>query len=77
MVCNDWLGLFQCPGLSVLALSSRFDGLAVSVAVAVAVVLSVLALSSRFDGRRSAVGLWRLSYLSVLALSSRFDGPRC
>ena len=36
--------------LSVLALSSRFDGPMSFVVLCVALILSVLALSSRFDG---------------------------
>ena len=40
--------------LSVLALSSRFDGLVCPAARHAAASLSVLALSSRFDGRRQA-----------------------
>ena len=62
--------------LSVLALSSRFDGLnLLHKEVATTNSLSVLALSSRFDGRAagSRREYWRP--LSVLALSSRFDGP--
>ena len=38
------------PQLSVLALSSRFDGLCCSLSVPGDARLSVLALSSRFDG---------------------------
>ena len=60
--------------LSVLALSSRFDGRVRFLRFTVNFELSVLALSSRFDGlskdRRSNIR----ENLSVLALSSRFDG---
>ena len=61
-------------GLSVLALSSRFDGHVYSRQSDTLKKLSVLALSSRFDGPGGKrVGLLDLD-LSVLALSSRFDG---
>ena len=60
--------------LSVLALSSRFDGRRLRSYRERDDSLSVLALSSRFDGpiisRPVAVDV----SLSVLALSSRFDG---
>ena len=39
--------------LSVLALSSRFDGRIARLVVAAVCELSVLALSSRFDGRNA------------------------
>ena len=39
--------------LSVLALSSRFDGLSSSCVLLLSIALSVLALSSRFDGHGS------------------------
>ena len=62
--------------LSVLALSSRFDGQPhVGGWPYSCYMLSVLALSSRFDGRSEEP--WEnlpLALLSVLALSSRFDG---
>ena len=63
--------------LSVLALSSRFDGPQQHPAPCDdGVPLSVLALSSRFDGPpdRNDVA-FAVALLSVLALSSRFDGP--
>ena len=61
--------------LSVLALSSRFDGrLAAGVDTKIE-PLSVLALSSRFDGLLLGREIAQRGYLSVLALSSRFDGP--
>ena len=61
--------------LSVLALSSRFDGPDDQVEDPVVFTLSVLALSSRFDGRSTRrPGLVLVLRLSVLALSSRFDG---
>ena len=61
--------------LSVLALSSRFDGLGRNHRLLPnGLWLSVLALSSRFDGHR-CMPHWPLCHrLSVLALSSRFDG---
>ena len=62
--------------LSVLALSSRFDGLGNPVIFEAGSVLSVLALSSRFDGHRWPTSATERTQLSVLALSSRFDGPR-
>ena len=64
------------PRLSVLALSSRFDGLGRLLARQRHHHLSVLALSSRFDGRYSTRRDIIPPVLSVLALSSRFDG-RC
>ena len=63
-----------CCSLSVLALSSRFDGLTTAWTGILAVFLSVLALSSRFDGQKRAGILPDFHRLSVLALSSRFDG---
>ena len=61
--------------LSVLALSSRFDGLFVYIPPPMGGIhLSVLALSSRFDGPRPRSVLESPWVLSVLALSSRFDG---
>ena len=61
-------------GLSVLALSSRFDGLISTSQRPVLNTLSVLALSSRFDGHPAAAAEAGPQLLSVLALSSRFDG---
>ena len=49
--------------LSVLALSSRFDGQPAAAAACPCQTLSVLALSSRFDG------LFRVPYLCLLMLS--------
>ena len=60
--------------LSVLALSSRFDGPAQFFVHVIPVGLSVLALSSRFDGPFSDMRFNGPLNLSVLALSSRFDG---
>ena len=60
--------------LSVLALSSRFDGQNDSVPTDVLPNLSVLALSSRFDGPTTMRARKAAHSLSVLALSSRFDG---
>ena len=60
--------------LSVLALSSRFDGPHMGVCICVAIFLSVLALSSRFDGQSKLPNSGYKNSLSVLALSSRFDG---
>ena len=62
--------------LSVLALSSRFDGpIWPGDILSFSMQLSVLALSSRFDGPAVRTNYPRLYHLSVLALSSRFDGP--
>ena len=60
--------------LSVLALSSRFDGPSSSTLESRQGRLSVLALSSRFDGPPGRPRLSSADSLSVLALSSRFDG---
>ena len=60
--------------LSVLALSSRFDGLEYWSDQRIEENLSVLALSSRFDGRCDFRHHHHRDDLSVLALSSRFDG---
>ena len=60
--------------LSVLALSSRFDGPSCQRHAAACPKLSVLALSSRFDGQYDIPGGSAVPRLSVLALSSRFDG---
>ena len=60
--------------LSVLALSSRFDGLIPRPLAHAVDLLSVLALSSRFDGPPFVVLMSPKKALSVLALSSRFDG---
>ena len=65
---------FQFPCLSVLALSSRFDGAVPRSSTAAPAPLSVLALSSRFDGVPVDGGEYVGPRLSVLALSSRFDG---
>ena len=72
------LRLPQAPDfsrLSVLALSSRFDGRFIRYFRTYRDSLSVLALSSRFDGPKSCTVSISISTLSVLALSSRFDGP--
>ena len=61
--------------LSVLALSSRFDGLKKAKSEFFRYALSVLALSSRFDGHLGEMLPCFHNLLSVLALSSRFDGP--
>ena len=63
--------------LSVLALSSRFDGPRPMDCITSVVTLSVLALSSRFDGLYLYIVSDVTGRLSVLALSSRFDGPQC
>ena len=60
--------------LSVLALSSRFDGRANRLQRRCTPALSVLALSSRFDGHTWVCAGTGRRHLSVLALSSRFDG---
>ena len=60
--------------LSVLALSSRFDGPRRRAKARLLMCLSVLALSSRFDGPICLSRSQPLYFLSVLALSSRFDG---
>ena len=60
--------------LSVLALSSRFDGRHRGPRPSEYPLLSVLALSSRFDGPLAAPFMSLSVSLSVLALSSRFDG---
>ena len=60
--------------LSVLALSSRFDGPSLMCVAGPRISLSVLALSSRFDGHLLKRRHPRSVPLSVLALSSRFDG---
>ena len=77
VVCSDKV----TPDLavvSVLALSSRFDGpLAIYRHLTHQAPVSVLALSSRFDGRFVHGTYRRAGKVSVLALSSRFDGrPR-
>ena len=64
----------MCQNLSVLALSSRFDGRNSSNLYWQPSTLSVLALSSRFDGPSELQPDPRNYRLSVLALSSRFDG---
>ena len=56
VACRTHCYLRQCD-LSVLALSSRFDGLIAARMVTTKQGLSVLALSSRFDGR------WHFRYL--------------
>ena len=65
------------PRLSVLALSSRFDGQLLDHNIGNWVALSVLALSSRFDGLLPDAIRGGNQRLSVLALSSRFDGRVC
>ena len=50
MVLATCSGILAGPSLSVLALSSRFDGLPWRVRWPASFSLSVLALSSRFDG---------------------------
>ena len=53
MVAAPFFSILGRAHLSVLALSSRFDGRRSIVANGqLATILSVLALSSRFDGRR-------------------------
>ena len=74
MVQNSQHKAITPEKLSVLALSSRFDGLVGLVGLPPGPHLSVLALSSRFDGLVGLVGLPPGPHLSVLALSSRFDG---
>ena len=74
MVAIPWRGGGTPGALSVLALSSRFDGLVIVTDEDAAIFLSVLALSSRFDGRGIAARQNVRVILSVLALSSRFDG---
>ena len=66
----------KARGLSVLALSSRFDGRGHRGCGGQWRKLSVLALSSRFDGHLDAARGLTCGFLSlsVLALSSRFDG---
>ena len=60
--------------VSVLALSSRFDGRCGAGSHSRPLCVSVLALSSRFDGPPGSV-IWEGAVVvSVLALSSRFDG---
>ena len=51
MVVHANVGQRPTHALSVLALSSRFDGPACYTGTASCPTLSVLALSSRFDGR--------------------------
>ncbi len=72
-----WLRIAQqfSHTVSVLALSSRFDGPTHSPAGEDRDSVSVLALSSRFDGRNKLTGPIPVELVSVLALSSRFDGP--
>ena len=71
---------YQIPHLvsiydvSVLALSSRFDGRCRHGGWKIGLVVSVLALSSRFDGPKRAAQTVSAAGVSVLALSSRFDG---
>ena len=60
--------------VSVLALSSRFDGRMACLSPSAARLVSVLALSSRFDGRGKMNIFGYNMDVSVLALSSRFDG---
>ncbi len=61
--------------VSVLALSSRFDGPVLPQQQVIIVIVSVLALSSRFDGPAAcSTGTASCQTVSVLALSSRFDG---
>ena len=74
MVQKVWDSSLGDNGLSVLALSSRFDGRQEKGLLISGRHLSVLALSSRFDGRLGSWFQCRASLLSVLALSSRFDG---
>ena len=66
--------LLQSHYVSVLALSSRFDGRHQRVRAGMGSSVSVLALSSRFDGRRCRSVTLLYLLVSVLALSSRFDG---
>ena len=74
MVAGRRYGSTRLRCLSVLALSSRFDGLQRRGAGVLVSALSVLALSSRFDGLRDVILDQVGEHLSVLALSSRFDG---
>ena len=52
MVVGNQTGLRRSADLSVLALSSRFDGLPSILPRHALLFLSVLALSSRFDGQK-------------------------
>ena len=74
MVCSGNRHGRVLVSLSVLALSSRFDGPESVEGGGFVPVLSVLALSSRFDGPVFRPGGRKATGLSVLALSSRFDG---
>ena len=74
MVLMPTIQAVWCRTLSVLALSSRFDGRPAEPPVRRKASLSVLALSSRFDGLLYGVREILEEALSVLALSSRFDG---
>ena len=74
MVCHGVYDGHHRLALSVLALSSRFDGPTTAEKPQSLHPLSVLALSSRFDGLAAAAAVTGVSTLSVLALSSRFDG---
>ena len=75
MVLPDVVLPTESLALSVLALSSRFDGHHFDLGLCIVQLLSVLALSSRFDGRCLHGTAEESLRLSVLALSSRFDGP--
>ena len=75
MVSGRTIGYLLRGSLSVLALSSRFDGPTPRPERHNDRKLSVLALSSRFDGPLSSAHSQYCIHLSVLALSSRFDGP--
>ena len=59
MVCSNRSGQEDVVQLSVLALSSRFDGRFQKSIISAVGKLSVLALSSRFDGQRAAQCLHR------------------
>ena len=74
MVDNDGRAWRIVTKLSVLALSSRFDGQISQSGRNSTSQLSVLALSSRFDGHWMDATDTKHVCLSVLALSSRFDG---
>ena len=64
MVPWCWLVFKNCPRLSVLALSSRFDGLLNQEVKETPALLSVLALSSRFDGQKfpQSLGYYERSF---------------
>ena len=75
MVLGCCFAVRMCWCVSVLALSSRFDGHSMPAVDYANWHVSVLALSSRFDGH-VVLPTYHVPQLdvSVLALSSRFDG---